>query len=79
VQSAGKLIRERPGVGWERQKEECAVIKSSIHFTDKLSVMFDWLVDQVPVRPSIGAKGKLLAGTELRKRQDVAGIKEDST
>jgi triacylglycerol lipase len=61
----------------ERQREkDDAVIKSS---TDKLSAVFDWLVDQVPIPPSLGAKGKLLADKEVRTSHDVAGIKEEPT
>jgi hypothetical protein len=46
----------------EREQDD-AIIKSS---TDKLSVIFDWLVDQVPTPPRLASRDKLAAPSEAK-------------
>jgi triacylglycerol lipase len=45
----------------ERVEDE-ALFKSS---TDKLSTVFDWLVEQVPLPAKLGSRGKSAAGTQM--------------
>jgi hypothetical protein len=50
--------------GLDLQEQDDAVIKSS---TDKLSAVFDWLVEQVPVAPKLTSKDKLNAQAEVKQ------------
>lgn len=61
-----KLEREK-----ERERDD-DVIKSS---TEKLSAVFDWLVEQVPAPPLLGSKSKTLAeaGDQMRDSTDTRG------
>lgn len=53
----------------QQRKRDDAVVKSS---TDKLSAVFDWLTEQVPSSPLLGAKAKMMADAKARTSEDIA-------
>ncbi|KAJ7099704.1 Alpha/Beta hydrolase protein [Mycena epipterygia] len=59
-----------------KKNTDDAMIKLS---TEKLSAVFDWLVEQVPVAPRLASKGKVMADAKNRTEGEVAQMHGDVT
>lgn len=57
-----------------KKKTEDALIKNS---TEKLASAFDWLVEQVPVAPILGSKGKVIEDAKKSTEEEVAQMRGD--
>lgn len=66
--------QERAQERARRRESDDAVVKSS---TDKLSAVFDWLIEQVPAPPRLGAKEKVMEDVKKRTKQEVVEIRQD--
>jgi len=72
AQTNGQQARNR-----EREREhDDAVIKSS---TDKLSAVFDWLVEQVPAPPNLTSKDKSSARAQTKQEEKKSAKNELAT
>ncbi|KAJ7177960.1 Alpha/Beta hydrolase protein [Mycena filopes] len=59
-----------------KKNTDDALVKNS---TEKIASVFDWLVEQVPVAPKLGAKDKVVAEAKERTEGEVAQMHGDAT